>query len=485
MELNKIKNVHIIGIGGCASSAIAELLCDNGIKVSGSEMKERSGMEYLEKKGAVIRYMHDENNLYLNGSSPDIVLFSPAVMNLDPNNPEIVEAKNRRVPLESWQNFIGDFLSGLGKTGITVSGSEGKGTTAGILTKILKGTEHDPLSILGARLKKINGGEDSNIYTGKGGVYILEADEFNRNFLNYHPSINIMVNFEYDHPETYGNFDEYMEGFHEFFSGMRNEKILVLKASPKIIALVSKYGLEKTHKISWFGKPEELERIDGTDELYVIKNHVLDARGNSFAVSYKGVESVFQVPAFPGYIAYNATGAIVAAMKLGLPPGTIGENLRTFTGMDRRFDLYRTANGGVMITDYGHSPESLNHIIGEIRSLFPDKIIHLVFQPHLFSRTYNFFGDFVGALKKADRISVIDIYPAREREDDWKDRVSSVKLCDALKRDHNDVFYAGKSRDIHANLAGRIKENDITCFIGAGDMNLYYGKILDGFGAKN
>src|SRR5512138_2358447 len=175
MDLKKIKSVHIIGIGGCAASAIAELLSDNKVHVSGSEMKSRSGCEYLEKKGIVIRYSHDKDNIYLNGFPPDIVLYSPAVINLDPGNPEIAEAKIKGIPLESWQNFIGKYLTDIGKTGITVSGSEGKGTTAGILTKILKGTKYDPLSILGAKLKKINGNEDSNIYAGKGDAYILEA----------------------------------------------------------------------------------------------------------------------------------------------------------------------------------------------------------------------------------------------------------------------------------------------------------------------
>jgi UDP-N-acetylmuramate--alanine ligase len=254
MELKNIKTIHIIGIGGCASSAIAELLSDNGVKVSGSEMKPRTGCEYLEKKGIAIRYHHEAGNLYLYGSAPDIVLYSPAVINLDPGNPELAEARSRNITLVSWQNFIGDYLSGIGKTGITVSGSEGKGTTAGILTKILKDTRFDPLAILGAKLKKINGNEDSNIYTGKGETYILEADEYNRNFLNYHPKINIMINFEFDHPETYENFDEYMESFYRYFSGMSGDRILILRAKQKIVDFVIKYGIDRTHNISWFGK---------------------------------------------------------------------------------------------------------------------------------------------------------------------------------------------------------------------------------------
>jgi UDP-N-acetylmuramate--alanine ligase len=184
-------------------------------------------------------------------------------------------------------------------------------------------------------------------------------------------------------------------------------------------------------------------------------------------------------------MAYNSAGAIIAAMKLGLPPEMIRTNIKTFTGMERRFDVYKTPQGGVIITDYGHSPESLNHIISEIRSTFPGKKVHLVFQPHLFSRTFNFFDDFINALNKSDRISLIDIYPAREKEEDWTDKVTSFMLYEHLNKIHTDVFYAGKSRDIYQNIINRIDENDVTCFIGAGDMNLYYGGIFKELNAVN
>jgi UDP-N-acetylmuramate-alanine ligase len=275
-----------------------------------------------------------------------------------------------------------------------------------------------------------------------------------------------------------------MESFYGFFTGMSGGKTLVLRAKQKIVDFVNKYGIDKTHRISWFGKNEDLSLIN-SGEKYEIRGHILDATGNHFNI--KGGEDLtaFDVPAFPGYMAYNATGAIVAAMKLGLQPEKIKENIKTFTGMERRFDVYKTPNNGVIITDYGHSPESINHIIGEMRNAFPGRKVHLVFQPHLFSRTLNFFGDFVSALNKSDRISLIDIYPAREKAKDWENKVSSFMLYERLKNTHNDVFYAGKSCDIFRNVFNRIDEKDATCFIGAGDMNLYYGKILEELRASN
>lgn len=153
--------------------------------------------------------------------------------------------------------------------------------------------------------------------------------------------------------------------------------------------------------------------------------------------------------------------------------------------MVRRFDLFKTKKNGVIITDYGHSPESINQIIKEIRNIYKNKKIHLIFQPHLFSRTYNFFNEFVGELKEADRVSLIDIYPARENPELWKEKISSYMICEKLKKMKKDVYYAGKSREIYNTLKGKIDENEITCFVGAGDMDQYYDRLLDFFHAKS
>ena len=483
MELNKIKKVHIIGIGGCASSAVAELLCKNGITVTGSEMKPRDGLKYLEKQGIKIIYFHDKENLKLNNKKPDFVLYSPAVSALNPDNPELLEAKKEKIHLLSWEEFIGDYLNASNKIGITVCGSEGKGTTAGILTQILKNTEYDPLAILGAKIKKINGKIDSNIHFGNGDTYILEADEYNRNFLSYHPSIAIMINFKYEHPETYKDFNEYQEAFYNFFKGMNEKKILILKASKEIVDFVYKYKLDKSHSIIWFGKESDHYKDIKLD--YKIINHNISEKGNSFILESKKEKYEFFLSALPGYMALNATGAIIASLKLGLSLKQIQKNILRFKGMVRRFDIYKTKNNGVIITDYGHSPGAINHILQEIKKIFNDKKIHLIFQPHLFSRTYNFFKEFINELKCADKVSLIDIYPAREDPEFWKTKVSSYMIYEKLKESNKDVYYGGKSSEIYKNLLKRIDEKDVTCFIGAGDMDLYYHEILDHLHVKN
>ena len=393
------------------SSAIAQLLVNDAVEVTGSEMKQRGDLSGLEKLGIKIKYFHDKINLH-SGSIPDIVLYSPAVKALDPNNPELLESKNLGITALSWQSFIGDYLNSTGRTGITVCGSEGKGTTAGILTMILKGTELDPLSILGAYIKNIENNKNSNIYIGRGKSYILEGDEYNRNFYNYHPSMNIMINFKYEHPETYKDFNEYQNAFFEFFNGMNGEKTLILRATSEILNFIKKYDIKKNHKIVLF---DHFKDSSKTKPQYVITDHLVSTKGNSFKLNFDNKSVQFDLPILPGFIADNAVGAIIAALELGLDLDLIKNNILRFKGMVRRFDLFKTKDNDIIITDYGHSPESINTVLKEIRSIFKEKKVHLIFQPHLFSRTFNFFNEFVMELKEADKITLIDIYPARER----------------------------------------------------------------------
>ena len=488
MLSDKIHHLHIVGIGGCASSAVAQYLVSNGINVTGSERSYRD-LTYLSDKGIRIYFGHYKDNIYLDGKAADYVLYSPAVVKFDPDNVELAEARRRGIPAMSWENFIGEYLNTLGKIGITISGSEGKGTTGGILTKILQGTEFDPLSILGANMKNTDK-PDSNIYVGEGKSYILEGDEFNRNFYGYHPSINVTVNFKYEHPETYKDFDEYKAAFAHFFGGMNgdnHQKTLILRATSDMLDVVKKYKLGETHKIIWFGLPTD-DAIDTvTGEKYIISDHILRTDGNEFILRRHldgeladiVSEFKFKLDFLPGYIVLNAVGAIIAAFELGLDYETIQRNINRFTGMVRRFDVTKTTGKGVIITDYGHSPESISHIMKELKTIYKGMKLHFVFQPHLFSRTFAFADGFAESLAPADKISLIDIYPAREHIEDWADKISSSMLADKIRPLNPNVEYIGAARDIYTNLHNKLNADEVTCFIGAGDMDAYYGKLID------
>ena len=474
--MKQLKHVHILGIGGCACSAIGEYLCEKGIHVTGSERTTRDDLGYLEQKGIKIFYQHAAENLK---DVPQLLLYSPAVKALAPDNPEFKEAEKLGIPQESWENFIGKYLLEEGRIGITVSGSEGKGTTAGILTAILQETKWDPLSILGAQMKMPSG--NSNIFMGKGCTYILEGDEYNRNFHNYHPEINVMINFAFEHPETYRDFADYKASFAHFFNGMTGRKKQILHATPNIIEFVQENEFKN---ITWFGFPEEIALLKNTNvdtsKVWTITNHKLTQEGNYFTLEAADEKKLpLFVPALPGYLALNATGAVLAALELGMTHADVTEGLKRFSGMKRRFDVC----GGkpVFITDYGHSPESIRHIIGEIRSIYPQRKLHLIFQPHLFSRTFNFLNDFAIALSAADKVSLIDIYPAREKKEEWEKRVSSEMLAEKTIKYNPNTEYCGSPITIAKNLKEKINIEDVVCLMGAGDMDRYYGELIKSF----
>jgi UDP-N-acetylmuramate--alanine ligase len=180
----------------------------------------------------------------------------------------------------------------------------------------------------------------------------------------------------------------------------------------------------------------------------------------------------------PAYLVNNAAGAILAARALSLDPEYVRERLKTFRGMVRRFDIFESPGGGVVITDYGHSPEAINHILSEVRQFYPGRPVHLVFQPHLYSRTLAFFDDFVAALSEADRVSLFDIYPARERPAEWAHRVSSQELHEALLDRKMDSNFLGDHRDWVQQASGFITEEAVTVFMGAGDMDESYQTLF-------
>ena len=219
-------------------------------------------------------------------------------------------------------------------------------------------------------------------------------------------------------------------------------------------------------------------------KVWTITNHKLTPEGNYFTLEAEKEQALpLFVPALPGYLALNATGAVLAALELGMTHADVTEGLKRFTGMKRRFDV--CGKKPVFITDYGHSPESIRHIIGEIRTVFPQRKLHMIFQPHLFSRTFNFLEDFASALAAADKISLIDIYPAREKKEEWENRVSSELLTERTVKYNPNTEYCGSPTAIAENLKDKINIDDVVCLMGAGDMDRYYGELIGYFNKES
>lgn len=484
-DIKDIKKVYFVGIGGSAISAVAKMLHLNGIEVLGSDMQKSGMSQELEDMGIRVFYSQVKENIANEKVLPDLIITTPAVKHLNKNNEEILFAEEKNIEVRLWQEFLGSYLFTTDKIGLMTSGSEGKGTTCGILAWLLKDTSYDPFMILGANLKDINGDKKAtNIYLGKGNSFIIEADEFDRNFHNYHPDIVMMVNFSYEHPEVYKDFNEYKESFFKFYEGMKGAKTLIFRATKNMVEFVKEYGLQKTHHIIWYRNENDEFTVECD---YVVKDVKLKKEKNGITFMLDTPQGIFgfELNSLPFYLANNAAASIICALELGLDPQTVWEKIRQYKGFERRFEVFKFKDKGTIITDYGHSPTSIRQIIKEVRNIFPDKKLHLIFQPHLFSRTYNFLDEFVEELKKADKVSLVDIYPAREKKEEWDDRVSSRMLNEKLLSQNVKSEYIGDSQNVHEALNGKILEDEVSVFMGAGDMDKSYKKLISNLGGVN
>ncbi|MFW6109990.1 MAG: UDP-N-acetylmuramate--L-alanine ligase [Patescibacteria group bacterium] len=455
-------SVHFIGIGGSGASGVAELLLREGKKVSGSDVRISSRTKRLEDLGAVVYEGQRRENV----SGADLVLYSPAIPARDPNNPELLAAKEENIPAQSWQEFIGKYFKQTGRKGLLVAGAHGKGSTCAVLAQILITAGLDPFVLLGAEMVSW----DSNLRVGEGDYYILEADEFDRNFFNYYPYAAVLSSLEYEHPETYPDFSSYKQAFVQFLGRIPSGGYLAA------------YNSENTKRFF----QEELVSVDFSVETFgvaadwSIGSSTYQRLKQDFSVEYAGDrfgEFTLGVPA--KFNLENALSAIALAHFLGISKQDIRQALEDYQGLHRRFEVLE-ADEWTYVYDYGHSPEAIETVISEAREIWPQRRIVLVFQPHMYSRTKTFFENFVTQFKKADQLYLLDIYGARETGTTKETLVSSQELAKAAEEQGVKIKYVPNPLE---TVAGRIEpefaKDDVVIVMGAGSISEVFRALKD------
>lgn len=396
------EHLHIMGIAGSGASAFARLAEASGYKVSGCDLT-----------------LEGHNPSHLTGV--DTLIISPAILSLEPQNREILKAKRKKIKVVTWQEFLGKHLMA-GKEVIGVCGTHGKSTIAAMAAYILEGAGFDPAYLLGAKIK---GAESFGV--GKDDYFIVEADEYNDNFLHYPITTSVCVALEFDHPEYFSDFDTYLDSFEQF---VRRGKLLICyEGDPGVKVL--------------------LERLRGWKGRIV-----------RFREPYRGQLLL------PGvYNRINAQSAYLTAKVLGISGGEITRLLASFPGVERRLELKKIVGETKIYSDYGHHPTQLRATLGALREFYPGEQIIAVFQPHMFSRTKALFKDFVKVLREemADQVILADIFPSREKD---PGEIHSRDLVEAVNTDH--LRYLPRNKIIpylRARLVG------VVVFIGAGDIN--------------
>lgn len=444
MISNFIKKIHFIGIGGIGMSGLAEILINQGFKVSGSDLALSEVTDHLQDLGAEIHKGHNSENLH----DVDLVVYSSAV-NLE--NPEVKEARNRKIPTIKRAEMLAETMRM--KHGIGIAGTHGKTTTTSMVGLVLTEGGIDPTIIVGGKLSGLGG---TNARLGNGDYIVVEADEFDRTFLQLTPSIAAITTLEQEHLDTYKDLDDIKSAFVQFANKVPFYGFVVLcldePALQDIIPSINKTII--TYGVS---PQADVRAVDISFEN----------NKSSYTVIYMGEELGKINLNIPGlHYVKNSLVAVAIAKKMGIDFKDIKLALSNFTGVYRRFET-KYNNKILVVDDYAHHPTETTATLLGIRSGWKRRLI-AVFQPHLYSRTRDFYAEFGRSFLNSDIFICTDIYPAREQPIEG---VTGKLIADAAKDfGHKNVIYEADKNKIPALLKKLVKDDDIIITMGAGDI---------------
>ncbi len=411
VENKPCKHVHFMGICGSGCASIALLASDYGYTVTGCDQSDSSYYaSELRKKNIPIYLGHDISHIT---DDVDIVAVSPALFDISPDNPELLLAKEKGI-LMTWQEFMGRYLQ-KDKRVIAVAGTHGKTTTTFLTAEILIDAKKDPTVEGGSVYKKWNNGGRS----GASDLFVCEADEFNRNFHNYHPETAVLNIVEMDHPECYSTYDEMLDSYRDFVAGSPSLRDLIVNGDSEGCIEVLKRSEEflsgKGIRVTAFSREEKT--YDGFSfpvRKVFYRTIEKTSAGTVFAVNEEGKEHIFRMKMFGEYNVSNAVSAILVSRTYGVADPDIENTLQTFTGVGRRFDPVGECLGIPVFDDYAHHPTEIRAVLTMCRDYFPEKKLLAVFEPHQVSRLRLMFDGFRDALSIADEVVIAKNHLGRE-----------------------------------------------------------------------
>ncbi len=450
-----INKIHFVGIGGIGMSGLAEILLNQGFKITGSDLNESEITERLRNLGVEITIGHAAENV----KDADALVYSSAV-NLE--NPEVKEALQRKIPVIKRAELLAETMRM--KYGIGIAGTHGKTTTTSMVGLVLTEGGIDPTIIVGGKLSGLGG---TNARLGNGEYIVVEADEFDRTFLKLTPTIAAITTLEKEHLDIYKDLDDLKGAFIEFANKVPFYGFVTLcldePALQEIIPMINK-------KIITYGLNPQSD----------VRAHDLkhNEYNSSFSVNYFGEELGEITLRLPGvHNVKNALVAVVIGKELGLDFETIKSALEKFSGVYRRFET-KYSNGILVIDDYAHHPTEINASLSAIRNGWKRRLV-AVFQPHLYSRTRDFYKEFGRAFLNSDIFVCTDVYPAREKPIEG---ISGKLVADAAKNfGHKNVIYVEDKNDVPQTLSEIVEDGDIVITMGAGDIWKFGEKFIEKF----
>ncbi len=464
----KIQRIHFVGIGGIGMSGIAEVLLNLGYQISGSDLKSSAVTQRLAALGASIFEGHAAANI----AGADVVVTSSAI---SVNNPEVHEARRLHIPVIQRAEMLAELMRL--KYGIAIAGMHGKTTTTSMVAAVLAAGGLDPTVVVGGRVDAMG----SNARLGKSQYLVAEADESDRSFLKLSPILSVVTNIDREHMDCYHDMRDVRRTFLEFmervpFYGVVvgcNDDAVLRRLLPRVHRRVTTYG---TSRGSDF-----LIRMGASPVGSPLVKSVLAAGEHGplvrFQVAYKEKdlgEFTLHVPGVHNVL--NATAAIAVGTALDIPAEQIRSGLNGFRGVDRRFQLKGRAAGVSVIDDYGHHPTEIRATLAAARQC-GFRRVHVIFQPHRFTRTRDLMDEFAIAFADADTLCLLDIYPASEKPiEGITAEALAVRIAGVGKRS---VAYARSFADAVAKVGALAQPGDMVLTLGAGSVSQLGAMILE------
>lgn len=444
------QHAHFIGIGGIGMSGIAEILLNQKMKVSGSDLKHSPVTERLAQLGAIVYEGHEAGHV----EGATVVVTSSAV---SPENPEVLEARARKIPVIQRAEMLAELMRL--KFGIAIAGMHGKTTTTSMVASVLGTGGLDPTVVVGGRVDAMG----SNARLGASQYLVAEADESDRSFLKLSPILAVVTNLDREHMDCYRDMDDVERAYLDFMDKVPfYGAVTACIDNPQLAAILPR----ARRRIFTYGTAREAD----------YRLELLPAANGAFS-RFQVTTATRQLGPFelhvPGrHNVLNATAAVAIAHQLEIDPDKIAEGISRFRGVDRRFQLRGQAHGITVIDDYGHHPTEIRATLAAARDCGYQHI-HVIFQPHRYTRTHDLLNEFAGAFTDADTVTVLPIYAASEQPIPG---VTAESLASRIEGPR--VDFAPDFPTALESVTGRAREGDLILTLGAGSVSQLAPQIV-------
>ena len=449
--MHKVESIHFIGVGGAGMSGIAEVFCNLGYSISGSDISPSSITEHLSAIGVSVFESHDSAHV----EGADVVVYSSAIRG---DNVELQAARRKRIPAVPRAEMLAELMRF--RRGIAVAGTHGKTTTTSLIASVLAEAGLDPTFVVGGLVKSIN----SHARLGTGPYLVAEADESDASFLLLNPLMAVLTNVDADHMETYnGDFSVLKATFVEFFRRLpfygfacvSHDDEHAASLVPEIRTRVVTFGLNEGADV----RGHDVRHVDGREHFRV-----------SFDGHPEAEEFVLNLPG--EHNVQNALAAIAVSRELGIELNAVRSALSKFQGIARRCQVHLSVCIGdcelTIVDDYGHHPKEIDAMLKTIRRSWPERRLIVVFQPHRYSRTRDLFEDFVNVLSRANVLLLLEVYAAGEPAVPGADGRS---LCRAIRmRGLVDPIFVDDLKSVRQVLTEVVRDGDVVAMLGAGNI---------------